>query len=173
MTEPSAAMKPREPQHGSRRVTVACNVPNGLILRVFEPSKHMEPVLGGGTREVKEYSEVGRVTLKGNARPMRLDPDFVQPVLDKNGFALTVIDAEMWEAFIEQQKNARGEDTFPALINGCIYAVPEPEKAGDRAHRDIVSGLHPIQMPQPGDAGERDPRMPRRHPNIAVGSGAR
>ena len=173
MADASTALKPREPQNGSRRVTVACNIPNGLVIRVHAPSTHMEPVLGGGMREVKEYAEVGRVTLKGNARPMRLDPDFAQPLLDKNGFALTVIDAEMWEAFVEQQKNARGEDTFPALINGCIYAVSDPEKAGDRAHREVVSGLHPIQMPQPGDQGERDPRMPRRHPNIASGTGAR
>jgi len=174
------SLTPKEPQRGSRKVTVACNLPNGIVLRVCQPRKYMVPMLGTeALREVTEYNEVGRVTLKGNARPMRLDPDFVQPMLDKNGFALTVIDAELWEAFIDGQKNLRGEDTFAALINGCIYAVPDPDKAGDTAHKDVRSGLHPLIMPRPEEKGSPDPRMPRRRTaltgggSIQVGTGER
>lgn len=166
MAEPT--LRPKEPQTGARKVTVACNIPNGITLRVCEPHEYMEPVLGGGSRAVKEYGEVGRVTLKGNAVPMRHDPDFAYPVLDKNGFALTVVDAELWETWIKGQMNKKGEDTHPALINGCIYAVQDPDKAGDKSHRDIRSNLHPLDM-----NGATDPRMPRSRPGVTAGPGTR
>lgn len=152
-----------DPAKASRTVTVACNIPNGYVLRLHAPGKRQEPVLGGGMREVDEYREIGRAILKGPAVPQRHDPNFVQPILDRNGYALTSgVDAELWEGWLAHNKNS------DCVVNGCIYAVSDPDKAqkGDPAHRDKKSGLEPI-------AADGDPRMPRSRPGVTASPGTR
>ena len=143
-----------------RTVTIACNIPNGMTLRVCAPQTQSEPVLGGGMRDVTVFRETARVTVKGPARPKLHDDSFEYPVLDKNGFALTQVSADLWEAWL------RDNQTSLAVVNGCIYAVAEPDKAGDKAHRGIKSGLEPV-------SSQEDPRMPKRRPNLSPGQGTR
>lgn len=169
-----------EKQPGARKVLVKCNIPNGIVLRVCEEQEYDEPVMGGGTRKAKQFSEVARFTVRGNAMPAGpLPRDFERPLLDKNGYALTQVDADLWEAWLKGQKNRKGEDTHPAVVNGCIYAVPDSPDAvkGDRDHRGFKSGLHPIEVEDPASGVSLDPRMPRRRPNngsgITTGTGER
>ena len=49
-------------------VTVACKIPNGLVLRVGEWETRLESV-GGGMREIKQWQSRGApVTVAGPAR---------------------------------------------------------------------------------------------------------
>ncbi len=170
MTEVQKIVNVKQP--GARKVLVACNIPNGIVLRVCREEEYDEPVMGGGTRKAKQFSEEARFTVRGPAQPNGPDRNFDRPLVDKNGFALTPVDAELWEAFLAGQKNRKGEDTLPAIINGCLYAVSDSHDAtkGDKAHAGVKSGLHPIEADDPNNM---DPRMPRRLPNISVSAGSR
>lgn len=153
------------PVRATRRVTVHCNIPNGIVLRVFEKSIYQVGVLGGGVRDVTEWSnEIGRAIVRGPAKPNSNDRSFVQPILDGNGYAMTQIDAEIWDNWLEHNRASL------AVVNRCLYAEENFDTAGDKAFRDVLSGLHPLEV---GD-GNKDARMPHsRRADIVAGNGSR
>lgn len=139
----------------ARTVTVACNLPHGVVLRAFEAVKVNEPVLGGsGSREVTEYRERGeRFIVHGTARPAALVPGQHYAEI-ANGYALTHgVPAELWEAWLKANKDS------PMVANSCIFAV-ERDAAGEAKRKgDKSSGLEPINP-----AGDK--RMSRGSRNV-------
>lgn len=139
-------------------VTVACKLPNGLILRTFKKERLQRPVIGGGMREVEEYSPTGQqFIVNGNTAP------YAKPLLDANGdqvmleqsFALTHnIPKDFWELWLEQNKDA------PCVKHGLIFATSKPLelRAQAKAHRDQRHGLEPIDVHPEAN----DPRNPAR-----------
>jgi len=146
-------------------VTVACKLPNGLILRTFRKERFQRPVIGGGMREVDEFLPTGeQYVVNGNTAP------YAKPLLDANGdaimleqsFALTPdIPKAFWELWLEQNKDSA------VVKNGLIFASSKPleTRAMAKAHRDNRHGLEPIDV----HANANDPRNPPRASKLRAG----
>jgi hypothetical protein len=133
------------------QVTVACKLPNGLILRVFDMIEKSESPVGAAPRTVREAaSRAGSVTLKGCAAP------YGTPKLLHGGYALTHgVDADFFEAWMAQNKE------HPAVKAGLIFAHAKSDMAQGKAKEqaEIRSGLEPLK--QKGDP--RAPKRPSQH----------
>lgn len=131
-------------------VSVACKLPNGLILRVFDYVDIDVPVLGGGGKKSKERRAVQKgepVTVYGPATPFGQQPK----TLVVGGYAITSgINAEFFQKWLEQNAD------LEAVKAGLIFAHTSADSARDQAKdgKDIKSGLEPL-MP---DKDERNPR---------------
>jgi hypothetical protein len=140
-------------------VTVACNIPMGLLLHLQESYVDHEQTQNG-VRDVTRHRKVGEpVTIQGNAimvaTPGAPDKQIV------GGYALTRnISADFWDKWIAQNKDA------PYVKNGNIFAMPSRDAAESRAQeqKDLRSGLEPLN-PETKMANGRevpaDPRFPR------------
>ena len=149
-------------------VSVACKLPNGVILRGFRFETFQRPVIGGGMREVKEAVQTGEVfKINGNAAP------YAQPLLDAEGnpiqleqsFAITRdVPKDFWDRWLEQNKDT------PMVKHGLIFAAPAAKplelRAAAKAHRDNRHGLEPIDT----HPDAKDPRNPPRASKLRAGS---
>lgn len=133
-------------------VTVACKIPNGLRLRVFKETKVNEPVMGGGTKEVSRFDQIGdEVVVRGPAVPFG-----ATLVNGLYGYALTTIDADFWAKWKEQNKD------HDAVRNGLIFASAKPDevKGVARECENVRSGLEPLEQ-------KGDPRTPRKQASLS------
>jgi hypothetical protein len=126
-------------------VAVACKLPHGLVMRVFDMVETQEPVMGGGYRAIKVARErAKRVTLEGWSHPQNMAPNS-QIV---GGFALTPnVDKEFWDAWLAQ--NAE----LDAVRNGLIFAHEKTMslEAEARDKTTLKSGLErldPNKLPR-------------------------
>lgn len=149
------------------KVTVACKLPHGVRLRTFNMEKDREPVMGGGTREVKKAVWDGReFVIKGVAAPAGMAPKARM----MGGFALTPgVDKDFWEAWLAQNKES------DMVKNGLIFAQTQGDRASLRDNvKDHVkqrSGLEPIDpnnLPVKGieQADEMDKEAFSEHPEL-------
>jgi hypothetical protein len=129
----------------SGTVTVACKLPNGLILRGFRMDSVYESVMGGGQREVKIAHEVGEpVYINGNAHLQNEAPNCEI----SNGAALTHgVDKDFWDLWLSQNKD------HLAVKNGLIFAHEKPVNATAEAREKagVKSGLErldPSNLPK-------------------------
>lgn len=125
-------------------VSVACKIPMGLRLRVFDMIDGSEPVMGGGSRAVKiAQQRPGYVDIAGNSVAMGEQ----KPL--SGGYMLTHnVDADFWTQWLEQNKESR------LVTEHLIFALPQ-NKAADAAKekREIKSGmerLDPDNLPKLG-----------------------
>jgi len=132
-------------------MTVACALPNGLIIYLCEKYTVSVPVLGmgGGTREeIKHREKPGtRVRIFGNA----MRPGMFPQTRVVAGYALTSnVPRVIWEGWLEVNKNQ------DVVRNKLIFAYPTVEAAASAArdHRGTKSGLEPLDP-------DGDPRRPR------------
>ena len=129
-------------------VCVACKVPNGLILQLFEMADTTE-VTPTGHREIKKARLKGeQVKIAGYSRELMKEAR--APIA--NGFALTRgVDADFWEEWLNQNRDA------DYVRNGLIFA--HAQTADTRAHakelRDVVDNQGPI-------VPDTDRRLPQR-----------
>jgi hypothetical protein len=146
----AAAALAAGPAKTGETVTIACKIPNGLLLRVFRRVPHQVPVLGGGVREEMKAEMIGEpVHVHGPAAPFGAFPK--APVA--GGFALTQnVSKEFWELWLEQNAS------HPAVKNGLIYATSSSHAEGAAKERkDLLTGFEPLDV----ESGN-DPRVPRR-----------
>jgi hypothetical protein len=137
-------------------VTVACKLPNGIILHLDELVEHDVPVLGGGYRTEKRAQRVGQtVKINGNRAPYGKLPK--GPIVGTEeqtpelGYALTHgVDAEFWAKWVEQNKKS---DIF---INKLIFAYEKQDAVEGKAksYAKQRSGLEPV-------VPDGDPRIPK------------
>lgn len=121
-------------------VTVACKLPHGLIMQLQEKTTQVQPVMGGGLREVDVWVPSNArdpITLNGNAHPQNMAPkaDIA------SGFALTYdVPKDFWDEWVSQNK------TLPAVKNGLVFAQPNARRAKDEAKEktDLRTGLERI-----------------------------
>jgi hypothetical protein len=140
-----------QPGHAGAKVTVACKLPHGLLLRVFDWETRSEPVLGGGIRDVKvAAARPEMVRVRGNAVPFGVVPRWAI----EDGFALTPgVDKEFFDLWMEQNRN------HAAVRAGLIFAFEKHEDAASEARNraSLKSGmeqLDPQNLPrgiQPAD----------------------
>jgi hypothetical protein len=136
-------------------VTVACKLPHGLILRVFETETYEEPQRDGGTKTVKrsiERNPENRFVVKGvwvasAGQAFNQNNGAVADLLP-GGFALTDgCPKDLWDLWLEQNKHS-------ALVkNGIIFASPNRSRASDatKERRDVKSGMEPIDRTNPAE----------------------
>lgn len=141
------------PESGT--VTVACNLPTGHILELCKQEKTLEPVMGGGTREVEIWTRTGQtVTIHGPALAIGAQPK----CLVIGGYALTPnVDAQFWNEWLKQ--NARN----PVVMNGCVKAFASTNRAEGWAkeHAAQKSGLEPLIPGVDAKGAPIDQRVPR------------
>lgn len=129
-------------------VTVACKLPNGLVLRVFNETKENEPVLGGGSREVKRFvPHEDSYKINGNAKPFGQDVDW-QIVA---GYGLTPnIPRDFFDKWEEQNASA------PYVKNSLVFAYERTDDCVSAAkdNKGNLSGLQPLTP-------DTDPRLPK------------
>ena len=95
-------------------VTVACKLPHGLVLRAFNMIKVAEPVMGGGSRDVKKAQQLpGEFVVMGTSFPQNGAPRGRMEF----GYALTMgCPKELWERWLSDNKDT------PMVLNGLIFA---------------------------------------------------
>jgi hypothetical protein len=128
------------PESGT--VTVACKMPNGYKMRVFNMVDFDEPVMGGGVKTRKRAeldTKYGVVVLNGFAHEKGKAPS--SELI--GGFGLTSgVDAQFFARWLEQNKDS-------AIVrNGLIFAAKSTEdvKAQAREQKKLQSGLQPLSM---------------------------
>ncbi len=147
---PEVKPAPQGAKKSGETVTVACKLPNGLIIRGFRKVEATEPVLGGGLRTVQKFEEDGRrVHIFGNARPKGGSAK----TRIVAGYALTTgVDKELMDEWLEANADT------PMVKNKIIMVLPSIDQAVDaaREHQKVRSGLEPLNP-----VIEKDPRVPR------------
>lgn len=149
----------------SGTVTVACKMPNGLILQNYRMTEQPVPVMGGGMRMEKIAQKTGpAVKINGPATPVGMAPR--APMV--GGYALTHnVDADVWEQWLANNLES------DLVKNKIIFAH---EKKADtsaqaREQRSVLSGLEPINLAtkmENGKAVHVDPRWPKSlNPNLS------
>lgn len=137
-----------KPQRSGETVTVACKLPNGLMLQHWRMDTFHDPVLGGGYRKVERAVEDGPpVRVNGPAVPFGVTPRF----LIVGGYALTTgISKDFWDKWLSQNRN------HDSVIGKCIFAMPTMDAAQGQADdlAEVTSGLQPI-------VPDKDKRVPR------------
>jgi hypothetical protein len=117
--ETTQALKRNNDVPSNATVTVASKFPMDFILRLYDFVKRYEPVMGGGTREVK-IAERRRGSkefiVQGNSWPQNKGPH--QQL--NFGYAITSgIPKAFWDEWLEQNKEA------DYVANGMLFAHAE------------------------------------------------
>lgn len=134
-------------------VTVACKLPNGIILRLFAMQDAEELVMGGGVRSIKKaiLTDQEPVEIKGCAAP------FGSPILLVGGYALTPnVDAQFYAQWLKQNSDS------DLIKNRVIFAQETRDHLEGQANEqaEILSGLQPLTRSE--DGGDvRDPNRKR------------
>jgi len=138
-------------------VTVACKLPHGLILRLFDMVEVVQPAYGGGVRTVQEARpREGRVTIGGYAAPFGKMPAFRV----EGGYALTHgVDAEFFAEWMKQ--NERSD----IVRNRLIFAFGKEHDATVEARKmeSVRNGLEALDPDKP-------PQEFRRRRQVAEGT---
>lgn len=160
MTETQAQPK------SAKTVTVACKLPNGIVLHVDEMVESQEPVMGGGTRTTKVARRLEQTFyVKGNAVPV--DMRAKHQITDQ-GYALTPgVDADFFAKWMEQHKNSQ------MVKNKLIFSAAGRDEAEGKSVENAKarSGLEPLDPSFTVGANGRivpaDPRYPKSlNPNL-------
>lgn len=143
--KPSATPPKTAQVRGSTEtVTVACKLPNGLLLRLFDMKDQYEPA-PGGSRLIKlavERVDAGRVRINGFAVPYGQTPQYEIP----GGFALTHnVPKDFFEEWLSQNQQ------LPAVSKGLIFAAEKRDDAIAEANEkaELKSGLEPVDPVAP------------------------
>lgn len=106
-------------------VTVACSLPNGLIIEEFREEDAIEPNPMGG-RPVKIWRRTGkRYKIPGAA--LQPPGSVRQNAPMMSGYALKRIPKSVWEHFVKLNHDA------DVLKSGCLFAHVDHHQVGDQA----------------------------------------
>jgi hypothetical protein len=155
------SIKPRAPTAAAssgETVTVACKMPNGLILRLFRMEDKTIPVAGGGHQTVKQSVATGdEFQVNGPALDLvRLQREGAPDFAIAGGYALTPgIPKDFWDEWLRQNERAQ------YVQNKIIFAYEKPESARAAAieHKGVRTGLEPIDPEKPPNDVRRVQRM--------------
>ena len=124
-------------------VTVACKMPHGLELRLFNMVDKREIGQGGNTFMIKEAQEVGeRVRLNGFAHPQNKAPK--SPIV--GGYGLTFgVSKDFFDHWLEQNRDS------DIVKNGLVFAHSKPGHTEGKAEeqKGIRSGLERLDPTRP------------------------
>jgi hypothetical protein len=160
------------PDNGT--VTVACNISNGITLKLYKFEDEYENVMGlpDAKRLVKKAvldEDRAVVTLFGPSPEISKDPlrrCIVVRGINNSAYALTPnVDAQWFAEWLRQ--NAQS----PLVKNGCVFAYATEASVKDAAkdRKEFRSGLEPLNVAVDTKGQPLDPRIPRKS-GAAVGS---
>lgn len=157
---PSIAGIETRTQHAGS-VTVACKIPQGLVLQLQHPMSRRVPT-GRGAEDDYAVIEVmvfggKRYHVFGPAMPAQVGPDYILPHAVEGGYALTRgIPADFWRQWLEQNKLA------DYVVNKMIFAMDaESSQSKAREHGELKSGLEPLSQETGANGVLKDRRVPK------------
>lgn len=159
-------MAENEAPKGTKYVTVACKVPNGLRLPLCKPHTEVQADRNGNTRDVVVYRRIGEIRVNG-PRPLAAQPNYDMP----GGYALTHnVLADDWQSWFEANKES------DMVKKKMIFATSSPEATTRQAREqeEIKSNLEPLDVSTIMKGKEEvhvDPRWPKALPTGPGGSG--
>lgn len=126
-------------------VTVACKLPHGLALRLYDMVETNQPVMGGGMKVVKQAQQLpGEFMINGNAHAQNAGP----ACQITGGYALTPgVPKDFWDRWLEANK---GSDM---VRNNLIFAHEQTSSADGEARekekvRSGLERLDPNNLPR-------------------------
>lgn len=125
-------------------ITVACKIPNGLVLRVFVPETYDVPVMGGGMKTVTR-SRPTDWTQKLNGPARKTGQDVPWQII--HGVGLTHgVDADRFAQWLEQNKSS------DCVVKGLVFGQAKPNDTIAQAHehrneRTGMEAVDPTNMP--------------------------
>jgi len=144
-------------------VAVACRMPNGLRLRLYEFRDVEDQVIGGGVRMRKQAHQSikpgrpGEVVLKGFSQPIgAIDSRII------GGYGLTYnVDAEFMSEWMKQNADS------DLVKNHIVFSHEKVEIVEKKAmeHKRTLSGLEPLNTEttfRNNIETQVDPRWPRK-----------
>lgn len=150
---PAIAGEPARKSANARTVTVACKIPNGLVLQLCKSHIETEQTMAG-SRDVKVYRKMGpTITVAGPAYPNGTVPKgFKRRPEDASNMALTFkVPADFFEEWMKQNADA------DYVRSGMIFGFADLASVEDQAQELVkeLSGFEPVNVDGP------DPRVPR------------
>lgn len=131
------------PLKSGATVVVASKLPFDLVIRICDFTTKLEPVVGGGSREVRvAVPRAESVTIRGNAVPVGVAPT----VQMEGGYALTQgVPAAFFAEWLEQNKNT------DLVKNKVIFAHGKMTNAVAEAkeHAELKTGLERLDPDKP------------------------
>jgi len=128
-------------QQTSGTLTVACRLPNGLILRTFEMvDTHEQGPLQSRTVKMARFTGKQH-KINGNSFAQNKAPMFAQ--MENHGYALTHdVPAELWNQWLEQNKDA------DIVTRGHIFAHGDGRSVRAEAteKKDVKTGLERLDQ---------------------------
>jgi hypothetical protein len=160
LSDAVAAAAPRPvnaPPKGRPTVTVACKLPNGLVLHVFEERPVLEQMFGGGTREVKQwFRSEESYTLAGSAMSFEEIMSGDTRAMVVGGYALTPgIPTDFWEKWLEQNKHTR--IVQKELVFG--HKQEDSVRSFARSNAKERTGLEPVDPDNPASSSPEFKRV--------------
>src|SRR6266700_4672662 len=143
------AQPPTPPaSNDSETVTVACKMPNGLLLQLCADEKGFEPLMGGGFREVTRSRRLPEtVYIKGSSVNIEdLRKGNMPEYYIISGYALTPgVPKKFWEQWLAQNKES------DVIKNKILFAADGEinVRAQAKEYANIQSGLEPINPENP------------------------
>ena len=121
--------------NAQKTVTVACKLPHGIMLQLYKMIDGVEPVSGGGYRQIKVAQKVGEpIKINGNSHKQNALPSCII----RDSFAFTEnVPKDHWDAWLEQNQS------LDFVKNGLIFAHETTNSVVDQAkdHKAIRSGF--------------------------------
>jgi hypothetical protein len=157
------AEAPSEVKTSGRTYFVACRHLGGLIIQSYAPMKEMEPVIGGGQREVTRYRTTGaQFKLNG---PLRALKEMNPHAIGMTGYAMTEgVPADLWEEWMRHNAES-------ALVKNHMVFGHERRDAVEgwaREHKGVVHNFEPVNVSLVGNRIQ-DPRARRTAQNVTDG----
>jgi hypothetical protein len=144
MSQPQQQPQQHERSDAGAKVTVACKLPAGIIIRGFREVMEREAVLGGGTREFPVYRPTDKShEINGTATPYGKAPK-CQIVA---GFALTPnVDKGLFDNWFDANKESR------MVKDNLIFAYESADRVHGRARENekVLTGFEMIDPDDPG-----------------------
>jgi hypothetical protein len=146
--EPTQRSKLSTAPRDSDTVTVACKLPNGLILQLHAKHSEMVPIFGGGYKEETIWRRTEEIFVL-NGCAVAVDQLLQGNMPDHytySGYALTPgVPKKFWEEWLEQNK------TTDLIRNKIVFAAGSEREVRAEAseYKDVRSGLEPIDPTNP------------------------
>lgn len=129
--------------HAGARVSVACKLPSGFIIRGMRAVQETENVLGGGVRDVTVYRPSGEEAVIGG---VGFRAGSTPPLL-VNGYRITPnVPKDLWDNWHDANR------TSDLVRNKIVYATERSDAVDGwtREHREAPTGLEGIDPMNPG-----------------------
>lgn len=120
-------------------VTVACKLPHGIIMRLFNMVDHDEAQSGGGYKTVKRAQPTGDMhVIKGYLSHLR--GSSIQHPSPDSSYAFTDVPKDFWDKWLLQNGQ------LAAVKNGLIFAMDKAPDANAKAREmgELRCGLEPV-----------------------------